>query len=629
MKMVKRVDTGAAATDTVSVTPVVVGWVVAGLVCVAGLIVVLGPPGPVGATFFMVLALAVVAETVVVQMSAGRSAMSLSLLEGVVVIGLLTLPAVDAVSAILSGIAIIQLVRRIDLQKVAFNVGQHAVAATAAASIMSMAPAEPIVSSPRLAAAVVAVLAYSGINSIALAGVFVRLGLASFREQLTERPGFLVATSVGNASVGALVVTLWHFAPSVVWIMFGPILALYLSYGSSFRIESLLSDVSTERDHLDRVVSGVQEGIVLLDADGDVRLWNPAMTRLIGVSAADALGRSARALLTGVDSDGMEVSPTGLLHGRVDTAAYVATLTDVHGGTVVARFMHTLVRDDRGRLVGDVVLVQDLSREREAHALKEDFVARVSHELRTPLSPLRGYAQIMLRAGDRIEPGKRDEILTTMVERVGHLERLIDDLLLVSQVSSGESGAAEDVHCEPTDVAQVARLMVDWVGKDHPDRELVVHVDDVAGPVIAWADPLRVSQVLTNLIKNACKYATPSTPVDVDVFRGDGTVTVTVRDRGPGIPDDKLEAIFDRFHRLDDPQRMKTAGLGLGLYIARHLTAAMGGALTVASERGRGSMFTVTLPAATEAQAAAGASHSPRMSTARAHQPPATLLPRK
>lgn len=606
MKMVKRVDTGAAATDTVSVTPVVVGWVVAGLLSVTGLMVVLGPPGPVGPTFLIVLALAVAAETVVVQMSAGRSAMSLSLLEGVVVIGLLTLPAVEAVTAILGGIAIIQLVRRIDLQKVAFNVGQHAVAATAAASIMSVIPAEPAVSSPRLAAAVVAVLAYSGINSIALAGVFVRLGLASFREQLTERPGFLVATSVGNASVGALVVTLWHFAPSVVWIMFGPILALYLSYGSSFRIESLLSDVSTERDHLDRVVSGVQEGIVLLDADGDVRLWNPAMTRLTGVPAADALGRSARALLTGVDSDGMEVNPTGPLHGRVDTAAYVATLTDLHGERVDARFVHTLVRDDRGRLVGDVVLVQDLSREREAHALKEDFVARVSHELRTPLSPLRGYAQIMLRAGDRIEPAKREEILTTMVERVGHLERLIDDLLLVSQVSSGASPVAEDVHFEATDVAQTARMMADWVGKDHSDREVVVHVDGPAGPVVAWADPLRVSQVLTNLIKNACKYATPSTTVDVEVRRGDGTVTVTVRDQGPGIPDDKLEAIFDRFHRLDDPQRMKTAGMGLGLYIARHLTTAMGGSLTVASERGIGSAFTVTLPAASQEQTAAG-----------------------
>ena len=630
MRVVRRLDTGDDASETASVVPVVAGWALGGFASVTALIVALGVPvAPVDVTFLLVVALAIAAETAVVQLSAGRSALSLSLLECVVVVGLLLLHPVSAVLAVLTGIAVIQTVRRIGVQKVAFNLGQHAVAASAAAAIMATVPAAPVASSPRLAAAMVGVLVYSLVNAVALAGVFARLGLVSFREQLTRRPGFLLATSVGNASVGAIVVALWESSPTTIWIVVGPLLALYLSYGSNFRIESLLSEVSTERDHLDRVVTGVQEGIVLLDADGVVRLWNPAMVRITGRSAADAIGRTAAEVLTGADVDGTVVDPSRPLRDNVATVTDLVGLTDAHGEGVETRIVHTLVADDRGRLAGDVVLVQDLSREREATALKEDFVARVSHELRTPLSPLRGYAQLMLRDGDRIPAEKRTEIFTTMVERVGHLERLIDDLLLVSKVGAGEAVAADEVSCEATDVVAVARRMADWVGRDHPDRQLRVSITDTArgDGSLAWADPLRVSQVLTNLIKNACKYATIGTPIDIDIDRQGQAVRVEVRDRGPGIPDDKLEAIFDRFQRLEDPQRMTTNGLGLGLYIARHLTAMMDGRLDVMSQRGVGSSFVVTLPAASVRQVDHFYSSAPALASggSRVHRRPETL----
>lgn len=618
MNLVRTVQTGDAASDGTSVDRLILAWIVAGSAAISLLgLQTAEVPRPTVA-FLLIVALTAGAETFAVQLQAGGSALSLSMLEAVVVVALLTLAPMSAVAAVLAGILISHTIRRMGVRKVAFNLGQHAVAATTAAAIVAMVPATPAVAPARMAAVMIAVLAYSAINSVALAGIFSRLGLASFRDQLTERPGFLVATSVGNASVGAIAVTVWMHDPAVVWIIVGPVLALYLSYGSSFRIESLLSDASSERDRLDRVVSGVQEGIVLLDADGLVRLWNPAMTRITGVPEADALGQPASALLTGIDADGTSTDPGQVLRDRLPTAAYVVALPHVSGEPVDTRIEHTLVEDDRGRCVGDVVLVQDLTREREAHALKEDFVARVSHELRTPLSPLRGYAQILLESGPRVPEEKRTMMLRTMVDRVGHLERLIDDLLLVSKMVSGGLSAADEMTAETADVAAIVSRMSDWVARDHPGREVRMHSD--GSQHVAWADSLRVGQIVTNLLTNACKYATEGTPVDVAVTRHGQQIRVDVRDQGPGIPADKLESIFERFQRLEDPQRMRTSGLGLGLFIARHLATVMGGRLDVTSVRGQGSTFTLTLAAASPDQVASMAAAPPPASGSRVHR---------
>jgi PAS domain S-box-containing protein len=584
----------------------IAGWSVAAVLGAAlTFATAAGDPRPSWGLLVSLLLLTVAAEAASTGLRVrddNSTGMSLSLLEFAVAVDLLLLPSGWAAAVIVGGVLVTHLFRVPGVQKLLFNTSQHAVAASISAAVVSLVPlAGEAITAPRAAAATVGVLAYSATNSLALARLFTILDLPRMREQLTDRPGFVLATAFGSASVGIIGAALWSAYPALVFTVVGPALALYLSYGSSFRMKALLSEVSSERDHLDRVVSGVQEGIVLLDDRGVVRLWNTAMERITGRSAGEALGQPGRAVMAGVDEEGTPVDPERpVWNGQGTTDSGSVTLTDAAGEPVETRISHTLVQDERGRCIGDVVMVQDLSREREAHSLKEDFVARVSHELRTPLSPLRGYAQLLLSSGDRIAPEKRDAMLTTMVERVGHLERLIEDLLLVSRVSSGSLSPHEEVTCEPTDVEAVVRRMTEWVGRDHPQREVRVRGDGTVPP--AWADPLRVGQVVTNLVTNACKYATPGTPIEVAVTGTADGVRVDVRDHGPGIPDDKLEAIFERFQRLEDPQRMRTGGLGLGLYIARHLAVAMDGRLEVASRRGRGSTFSLVLPAATNDQ---------------------------
>jgi signal transduction histidine kinase len=148
------------------------------------------------------------------------------------------------------------------------------------------------------------------------------------------------------------------------------------------------------------------------------------------------------------------------------------------------------------------------------------------------------------------------------------------------------------------DLVARAEEIVGWFDRDLVDRRFEVRSrPDLPA---ALADPLRVGQVVTNLVSNACKYSDASTPVVVEVDLLDPrTLALNVVDQGVGIPPDELDRIFEQFHRLEPPDLMQTSGIGLGLYIARHLAIAMDGDLQVESEVGVGSRFTLHLPVST------------------------------
>jgi signal transduction histidine kinase len=173
----------------------------------------------------------------------------------------------------------------------------------------------------------------------------------------------------------------------------------------------------------------------------------------------------------------------------------------------------------------------------------------------------------------------------------------VEDLLLVSYVArEGERRLPDEVRRVPVDVGQVAERALRPFRRAHPHRDFALDVDPAAR--IVAADPLRAEQVLANLISNAVKFSEDGTPVQVAIDSDGGRVRIRVRDEGMGIPPDKHEEIFEKFRRLEDPMRMETGGAGVGLYIVRQLAVAMDGDVRVDSAPGRGSTFSVWLPAA-------------------------------
>ncbi|MBI2941191.1 MAG: sensor histidine kinase [Chloroflexi bacterium] len=237
-----------------------------------------------------------------------------------------------------------------------------------------------------------------------------------------------------------------------------------------------------------------------------------------------------------------------------------------------------------------VQLQRRAQEQEEFDRLREEFVSVIAHDLRAPITVISGYAQLLEHAGRKEDRAAEEQRAVQAIRTsTRRLSRMVADLLDVSRI------AAHRLEVDPRPVAldnlvqtTVAELLPSLA--PHP-----VRVTPAPGRVIVSVDPQRIGQVLTNLLTNAAKYSPPEAPIDVLVGVADGRAQVRVVDQGRGIPPDAMPRLFERFYRPREAAA-KTEGLGLGLSIARGLVEAHGGQIAVASEVGRGSTFTVTLP---------------------------------
>ena len=359
-----------------------------------------------------------------------------------------------------------------------------------------------------------------------------------------------------------------------------------------------VAQIKEEKSTLEQILGLSSDGILLLDGKGRVRVWNQAMERITGVPDDDAVGLPYNELLAGLDHDGKLVRLEDLLAAATPAGPRASAEVQIRTSEGLERWLrcnHSLLYEG-GEWTTDVVIVHDVTRIRQAERAKTDFVATVSHELRTPITPIKGYVEILQARGPNLSEDKRQDMLRIVAERADHLARLVEDLLLASRISSEPGGSAVvGMQRECTDLAEAARrAAADWLRG--PESRLELELPP--GPLEVDADPLRLVQVLANLISNAHKYSPTDQEVRLRVWRDNGWAMAAVADRGRGIPREELDRVFEKFHRVEDPMTMTTGGTGLGLYIARELTRAMGGEIETTSAPRRGSTFTVRLPMA-------------------------------
>jgi PAS domain S-box-containing protein len=233
--------------------------------------------------------------------------------------------------------------------------------------------------------------------------------------------------------------------------------------------------------------------------------------------------------------------------------------------------------------------VLDNSARKELEQRKDDFISMASHELKTPLTAVKLQIQLVRKRLAKHSQHEAATALSRVEGPVKQLERLITELLDVSKIQAGRLEYLQ----EPVDLDALLQEIAGTLQQTSPSHRILVH-----GAVRAslMGDPDRLGQVFTNLLSNAIKYSPDAETVEMDLSTSEDAVTVRVRDHGLGIPREQRDKIFDRFYRVTDPSKRAIPGLGMGLYIVAEIVKGHGGTITVESEVGKGSTFTVTLP---------------------------------
>ena len=348
--------------------------------------------------------------------------------------------------------------------------------------------------------------------------------------------------------------------------------------GMAERLQSLVGQITAERDRDRAMVASLAEGVLAVAPDGAVTLANDAANRYLG-------------LPEGAESLMLEGLPAPILDAvlaarRPDGGTVDRREISLPGGVELELHAARLSRDADA---GVVVTLRDVTEERRLERARRDLVANVSHELKTPIAALKGFLELL--EGEGVSERHRREFLASMTQETARLERLVEEQLQLARLDAG----AVPLVIEEVDLTE---LVAEIVAPRVPlaERAGVSLSARVAGgrTVMVVADPSRVEQIILILLDNALRHTPAGGRVEIVVGSDDAHATVAVRDTGEGISPEDRPFVFDRFYR-GDPSR-EGRGAGLGLAIARGLAAAHRGSIDLDSTLGEGSTFTLSLP---------------------------------
>ena len=346
----------------------------------------------------------------------------------------------------------------------------------------------------------------------------------------------------------------------------------------------LFEQVVEERERFQKIFEGSKEGIALLDEHGFIQAWNPALERITGYHEEDILGESWSERVLVRDMDHRRVEGMDIVKVRPDEELEVVTRQGP------ARWVSLLTGQvQTGEDKQWVIIVRDITAEHEIEEAKSDFLSTISHELRTPLTTIKGSLQMLGRPAAAPQSDVGKQMVDIMRRGADRLERLVMNLLTVSQMETG------DLQIFPDEVTlqTLVESRIKTVLIDHLQVELNAEEE-----VVVRADRERLGQVVEHLLDNARKFGGPDGRITIDITKQNGYALLSVTDEGPGIPRHDQERVFDRFTRLGHLLTRETQGAGVGLFIAKTAVEAMAGEIFVESDGHNGSTFQVRIPLA-------------------------------
>ncbi len=354
---------------------------------------------------------------------------------------------------------------------------------------------------------------------------------------------------------------------------------------SATRLDRTIRSLTGERNQSAAILRSMAEGVAVIDSGQRLTFCNEAFSEALGLEGLSWEGRpivevirqsdlleAIRAALAGSESVKSE-----LVVGALRTRSFAVTAAPVRS-------------DDT--ITGAVLVVYDISELRRLERARRDFVANISHEFRTPLTAIQGFAETLL-AGAADDVQNRDRFLEIIRSNALRLNRLTTDLLRLSQIEAGQL----QMEFRAVKLWEIIDPCIETARLSAAPKEIALEADynrDLA----VRGDLNALHEILQNLLDNAVRYTLPGGRISVTATTKNGAIAVAVSDTGIGIPKADQERIFERFYRVDAARSRESGGTGLGLSVAKHLVEVQGGHIEVQSEIGRGSTFSVVLPAA-------------------------------
>jgi PAS domain S-box-containing protein len=383
--------------------------------------------------------------------------------------------------------------------------------------------------------------------------------------------------------------------------------------------------------HLAAIVETSDDAIISKTLTGEIRSWNHAAERLFGYTASEAVGQSITMLIP-PDRLGEEDEILAQLRRgqRIDHYETIRRTKD--GRLIDVMLTISPMRDAVGNLIGASKIARDITARKQAEQAllelkdalarqlvevqdadrrKEEFLATLAHELRNPLAPIGNSLHILRLTGDLNPAAER--IREVMERQFNHLVRLVDDLLEISRITRGKI----ELRKERVELAAVVRSAVEASTPliEASGHQLALSLPPE--PLTLEADPVRLAQVVANLLNNAAKYTERGGQIWLQVRRDGRDAVLSVKDTGVGIPPEMLGRVFDMFLQIDRQLGRSPGGLGIGLTLARNLVELHGGGIEAHSRGvGQGSEFVVRLPLATAESSDRGTSGSPAAESA-------------
>lgn len=384
--------------------------------------------------------------------------------------------------------------------------------------------------------------------------------------------------------------------------------------GSKGQVTGVAADLRDEQRKSEIILNAIDDGVVLLDAEHVIQLFNPAAAKITGWDSGEAVGLDFRSVIKLVDTKSEPYDDTqnpfvrAFKEGVVirDNTAVIMTPSQKH---VAVSLVVSPLRDQEQNITAAVAVFRDVSEERKEEAQRAEFISTASHEMRTPVAAIEGYLALAMNDKvAKIDPKARN-YLEKAHESTQHLGQLFQDLLTSARAEDGRLVS----HPEVVEMGEYLEKMTDAFKFSAEKKGLLADFvigtatsvggakpvsagDHVVRPLyFVNIDPERMREVITNIFDNATKY-TPQGSVQLGLTGNDEVVQIFVRDTGNGIPAEDISHLFQKFYRVDNSSTRTIGGTGLGLFICRKIVELYHGRIWVESELGKGSTFYINLP---------------------------------